>query len=253
MSVTRSKRLSKVLGWAVSFYIAIIPCVAQEKVTIQSSSQSEAGARPSSDNPQLEIAPGILLPEKGMVWILDQVENQPHLERIYLNDGRVNRHIAENIVRSQLLVFRMSSGIELKGTAAKLRVSSKTPVIFVHKSEEDEEESQSPANAKGVQAHYALLRLRITDDSRVICTFTSWQLGIKAGRHEDVVGVLTEELPSQWLKITPKQALPDGEFVITRLPADKKLFESHVYDFGVGNPVNDPLTSPSTWHASDSK
>jgi hypothetical protein len=234
MAMTHVKRLLRRLCWAVSFCIAVVPCVAQEKGTMQSSSASETAASPSSENSRVEVAPGLVLPEKGMVWILDQADNQPKLERIYLNDGRLNRHLAENVVRSQLLVFRMSTGIELKGTAAKLRVSSKTPAVFIHKSKEDEEESQSPANAKGVHAHYALLRLRIADDSRVICTFTSWQLGIKAGRHEDVMGVLTEELNGQWLKITPKGALPDGEFVITRLPDDKKLFESHVYDFGIG-------------------
>ncbi len=253
MSVTRTKCLSKGLGWAAFFCIAIVPCTAQEKGTIQSWSPSEAAARPTPDNPQLEIAPGVLLPEKGMVWILDRTENQSHLERIYLSEARVNRHLAENVVRAQFLVLRMSSEIDLNGTAAKLRLSSKTPIIFVHKSEEDEEESQSPANSKGVLAHYVLLHLRVADDRRVICTFTAWQLGIKPGRHEDVVKVLTEELTGQWLKITPKQALPDGEYIVTRWPDDKKQYESHVYDFGVGTPINGPLTSPSTWHAADSK
>src|SRR5258708_35280737 len=119
MSVTRTKCLSKGLGWAAFFCIAIVPCTAQEKGTIQSWSPSEAAARPTPDNPQLEIAPGVLLPEKGMVWILDRTENQSHLERIYLSEARVNRHLAENVVRAQFLVLRMSSEIDLNGTAAK--------------------------------------------------------------------------------------------------------------------------------------
>jgi hypothetical protein len=241
--MTHAKRLLKSWVWALSLWIAVAVCAAQEKVSIQSSTPAQASDGSSSVNTQLEVAPGTPLPAKGMVWILDRTENHPHLERIYLNDAHVNRHLAENVVRTQLLVLRMSSSIELSGTAAKLRVSSKTPAIFVHKSEEDEEESQSPVHAKGFQSHYALLHLRVADDRRVVCTFTAWQLGLKSGRHEDVVEVSTEELAAgQWLKITPRQVLPEGEFVVTRLPDNKKLFESHVYDFGIGTTTKQPTT-----------
>src|SRR6266849_1665628 len=241
--MSHAKRLLKGFVWVVSFCTTVVTCAAQEKDVMQSSSPAEAAAGPNSDNTQLEVAPGIPLPTKGMVWILDHAENQPRLARIYLNDIHFNNHRAENVVRAQLVVLKMGSTVELLGTAAKVRVNSHTPVIFVHKTEEEEEESQSGAYAKGVQAHYVLLCLRVAGDHRVISTFSAWQFGLKPSRHEDVVAVLTEEIAAgQWLKIAPRQALPDGEFTLVRMPDDKKLFESHTYDFGIGTAVKQPTT-----------
>jgi len=91
---------------------------------------------------------------------------------------------------------------------------------------EDEEESQSPVHARGFQSHYALLHLRVADDRAWFARSQRGSFGLKSGRHENVVEASTEELAAgQWLKITPT-ALPEGEFVVTRLPDNKKLFES---------------------------
>src|SRR6266576_966395 len=80
--MTHAKRLLKIWVWALSLWIAVAVCAAQQKVSIQSSSPAPPSDGSSSVNTQLEVAPGTPLPAKGMVWILDQTENHPHLERI---------------------------------------------------------------------------------------------------------------------------------------------------------------------------
>src|SRR6266853_1203979 len=177
ISMSHTKRLLKGMVWTVAFCTAVVTCAAQEKDAIQSSSPTQAATPPSSDSSQLEVAPGVSLPTKGMVWILDQVENKPQLARIYVSEAHANSHIAENLVRAQFLVLKMSGTIDLPGTAAKFRVNSRSPAIFVRKSDEDEEESQSPGYAKRVGGHYVLLRLRIAGERRLVCTFSSYQLG----------------------------------------------------------------------------
>jgi len=217
---------------------------AQENPATLSMHNAVATSTAQSGASNLEIAPGIPLPANGMVWILDQKENQPRLARIHLNNAHINGHRAENFVRAQFIVLKMGSSVELLGIAARVRVDGHASTIFVRKSEEEEEEEevQSAVNPKRVQEHYVLLRLQVADDHRVVCTFTAWQLGLKLNRHTDIVETSTEEIAAgQWLKITPKQPLPDGEYALVHMPDDKKMFETNSYDFGVGSVPLQPV------------
>jgi hypothetical protein len=213
---------------------------AQDKVAMQPSSSTgdaDAAGTRGKEVVQFEAAPGIALPGKGMVWILDQGENGPELNRIHLNIVHVNGHTAENFVKAQFLVLPMGAAFELANPAAKLRVRTHTPVIFYRISTEEEEEvksAQSAANTQGVPMHYVLLRVKVDGDHRIPYTYVSWQLGIKRARREDDVDVSTEEVANaQWMKITPSQPLPGGEYAVVRMPDNKKYYESNAYDFGV--------------------
>jgi len=238
-----SNHPSKCLLYAALLCTAVATNAAQEKNESQAQPSVGVMAAADSDTAQIEAAPGVPLPAKGMVWILDQTENKPQLARIFLSHIHPNGHRAENVVRAQFLVLRMDSSMELPGIAAKLRVNSHTPAIFIRKSQEEEEEMQSAPNGKNVQEHYVLLRLHLAGDVRVVCTFTAWEFGLKQNRHEDIVEASIEEVAAgEWLKITPKQPIPDGEYAVVHMPDDKRYFESNAYDFGIGaaaiNPAN---------------
>lgn len=220
---------------------------AQGKDAIQPSSSTgdaDTSGTSSKKEVQFEAAPGIPMPGKGMVWILDQGENGPELNRIYLNIVHVNGHTAENFVKAQFLVLPMGATFELPNPAAKLRVRNHTPLIFYRISTEEEEEVksvQSTANTQGIPAHYVLLRVKVAGDHRIPYTYVSWQLGIKRARREDDVDVSTEEIANgQWMKITPRQPLPDGEYAVVRMPDNKKYYESNAYDFGIGAAATQP-------------
>jgi len=222
---------------------------AQDKDAMRPSSSTgdaDTAGTSSKNAVQFEAEPGIPMPGKGMVWILDQGENGPELNHVYLNIVHVNGHTAENFVKAQFLVLPMGATFELPNPAAKLRVRSHTPVIFYRISTEEEEEVksvQSTANTQGIAVHYVVLRVKVDGDRRIPYTYVSWQLGIKRARHEDDVDVSTEEVANeQWMKITPRQPLPDGEYAVVRMPDNRKYYESNAYDFGVGaagvHPVN---------------
>jgi hypothetical protein len=99
---------------------------------------------------------------------------------------------------------------------------------------EEEEDLQSAATG-AVKLHYVLLRAHVVDGRRVIYGFSAAPFFGKFTRQKaDEVEVVSEEVATgQWLKITPKQPLPDGEYAINRMPDDKKLAETFVYDFGI--------------------
>jgi hypothetical protein len=224
-----------VLVYAAALCIAVEAGAAQQKDTPDMPPAAGSAATTGADAAQLEVAPGIPVPPYGMVWILDQPQGTAQLRRIFLNHIHPNGHRAENAVKAQFLVLRMGSSIELPGATAKLRIATHAPVIFIRKSQEEEEEIQSSTNVKNVMEHFALLRLRADGDRRIVCTFTAWEFGLKLARHEDVVKASMEEFAAgQWLKITPAQPLADGEYAVMHLPDDKGYVESNVYDFGVG-------------------
>jgi hypothetical protein len=217
---------------------------AQDQVEPRSPQGSGAAASSNSDAAPFEVAPGIRLPSNGMVWILDQAEDKPELVRIYLSNALANRHVGENVARAELWVVKEVSTLDLLGAAARLRVHSRTPAIFIRKSEVEEEELQAAANAKSIESHYVLLRMRALEDRRELCSFSYWRFGGKRTRHENDVEAQTEEIAGgKWLEIRPKQPLPNGEYAVVRMPEDKTQAGTLAYDFGVG-PLPPPAPTP---------
>jgi hypothetical protein len=213
------------LGSGILFCAAGIIAKAQEKDETQSQSSGE-------------VAPGIQLPSRGMVWILDVAQNKPELTRIYVNGASENMHRGGNFARAQVLMKQVVT-LGLRGGAAKLRVDSRTPVVFVRKSTEEEEESDSQAAGNGnvPQAHYVLLHLPVVRDSRVVCDFSSAPIAGKPTRLQVTVEISMEQVANgQWWRISPRQPLPDGEYAIAFMPDDKTQSQTEVYDFGIGAP-----------------
>ena len=99
------------------------------------------------------------MPPYGMVWILDQPQGTAQLRRIFLNHIHPNGHRAENTIKAQFLVLRMGSSIEFS-RPAKLRIATHAPVIFIRKSQEEEEEIQSSTECK--KCHGALRTIAFT-------------------------------------------------------------------------------------------
>jgi len=234
-----TERLRKCLVCAALFCTVAATRARQGTGTTQSPASAEVATAPSSDTALFEVAPGIPLPQRGIVWVLDTTEGKPELVRVSLSNASFNRHIGENIARSQFFLKSVAT-LELPDAAAKLRVSSRTPVIYVRRSAEEEEELQS-ASTGAVNVHYVLLRTRVVDGRRVIYGFSAAPFGKYVRQKEDEVEVISQEVATgQWLKITPKQPLPDGEYAVNRMPDDRKLAESFVYDFGIGIPATQP-------------
>ena len=216
--------------------------IASQNAQIPRSAPAGPPALSSTFDPAtLQIAPGISLPPYGAVWILDGAETKPRLVRVPVTSAVANGHGGENLARNQVLVMKDLSSLDLLGAASGLRVTSRAPLIFIRQTDPVEAARRSPANPIGVESHYVLLRMRAQKDRRVLCTFSYWKFGGRHTRHEDDVEASSEEIAGGgWLKLTPKQPLPDGEYAVVRMPDDKTQAATEAYDFGVG-----PLPSPN--------
>jgi len=221
------------------FHVAVY-CAAQEKEA-QPATEQQLTIPKSTE---FEIAPGIRLPDKGVVWILDGAPERPESVRVFHNNAKFNRHTGENLIGGLVMgpLSKCTSTVDLPGAAAKVRIHSHSPVILVRRTPEEEEEMESTANGNALSRHLALVRMQVDHDHRVVNSFSTW-VG-KTSRHENLVGFSTEEIEGgNWVKLTPREPLPDGEYALVQLPDDKKLFESVVYDFGVGNASQSPTKS----------
>jgi hypothetical protein len=240
MPISHIKRLRRYLVYAVLLCASAAAHAAQQTGATQSPSSVAPATAPSSDSSPFEIAPGIPLPSKGIVWILDKAEEKQELVRVSLNKASFNRHVGENVARTQFFLKSVAT-LELPDAAAKLRLSSRSPVIYIHRSVEEEQELQSTATGV-VKGHYVLLRAHVVGGRRVIYGFSESPFFGKFNRQKgDEVEVISEEIAAgQWLKLTPTQPLPDGEYAVNKLPDDKKIGETFVYDFGIGAPPTPP-------------
>jgi len=195
-----------------------------------------ASAAPlNSDSPPLEAAPGIPLPPYGTVWILDSGEAKSRLVRMRPSDALPDKHIAKNIARNEIMILKNVSTLDLAGAASGLRLTGRPVAIFVRRAGPATQQVQPLGGVINVPSHFVLLRTRQLDDRRELCSFSFWKLGGKRTRHEDEVETSTEEIgDGRWLKLTPKQPVPDGEYAVVDMPEDATQANASAYDFGVG-------------------
>jgi hypothetical protein len=233
-----SNLLLKAFVLAALFCTLINVSAAQEKSETPASSSAASPANSSPDAAQMELAPGILPPTKGIVWILDNRGSKPELVRIYRNNALVNMHRGSNFARAQLFMKEIST-LELSEPAARQRILAHSPVIFVRRTMEDEETLESAANGRSAPAtHYVLLRMPVIDGHRVVCEFSIGAVAGKPARREEEIEISTEKITAgEWVKITTKQDLPVGEYALVRMPDDKTEAESFAFDFGIGAPA----------------
>lgn len=199
----------------------------------------------NSNSPILEAAPGIPLPPYGTVWILDSGDSKSRLVRMRPSDALPDKHTAKNMARNEILILKNVSTLDLAGAASGLRLTGRPVAIFVRKAGPATQQVQPLGAGIVVPSHFVLLRTRQLDDRRELCSFSFWKLGGKRARHEDEVETSTEEIgDGRWLKLTPKQPVPDGEYAVVDMPEDPTQANASAYDFGVGPVMVKPEKHP---------
>lgn len=182
----------------------------------------------------LLVAPGLHLPGVGRVWALDEFEGKPELVHLKYSKVSIDNHTASNILKEQAapFIYRPKKTIELNGATSVIRLHDHSPTIFLRGLAEDEAEAES--NDGGGQSELALIRLESKPDRRIAATIAFTQITSKAVRSEEIIDVVTEQLPgTNWSKIKPREPLPAGEYGLMKLPKGQNLFGSVVYDFAI--------------------
>lgn len=193
------------------------------------------------------VAPGLRLPNTGGVFLFDEFNKQPQLVELVQNGSEVNKHMGRNILRAAINPLALSSTqtIELKGEHARVQAHNGQPAIYLNIDTADNSQpefTQKPD--KDQQSNrYGIVRVETKKDKavRIVGKLSVAMYG-KVSQKESWIPVTTSPL-GDWVKITPSEPLPPGEYAVVEL-LDKKQINLFVWDFGV-NPA--APQNPSAW------
>jgi hypothetical protein len=194
------------------------------------------------------VAPGLHLPDQDGIFVLDTYQSIPELIRLDQTSGNVNRSAAHNVLRAAIDSFHgAQEPIRINGQAAPVRAHVDDPVLYV--SLNGTTDDIAPESAMMVDTHgassvqdknqysspdsrYAIVRVDVRPGQRVIGAVRISRLG-KTTQSEDIVPTNAEILPGKhWMKLTPKEPLPVGEYALMEILAPG-VINLDVWDFGV--------------------
>ncbi|HEY6307543.1 MAG TPA: hypothetical protein VI488_13915 [Candidatus Angelobacter sp.] len=185
------------------------------------------------------VAPGLRLPDGGGVFLLDTYQGQPQLVEVAQNSGDVNRHTGRNILRAAINPLSLSAKqtIELQGEHAKVQSHLTQPAIYVNVDSGSDPEpvvrATPPAKQNWPADRYGIVRLDKKNGVRVVGNLNVAVYG-KMSQKENWIKT-TSTSAGDWVKVTPVEALPPGEYAVVEL-LEKDQINIYVWDFGV-NPA----------------
>lgn len=169
------------------------------------------------------VAPELRLPSEGGVFLLEEVAGKHVLSKVETNKIQVNDNVGKNILRRSVIpVASQIQTIELKGAAAKVRMHSATPEIFV---DVDSEQGVIPGDA------FRIVRLERKKDLRVVAKNTISISGDQ-NQAEKFLQSRAEKFSGDWWKVIPLEDLAPGEYAIVVSNAGNDA-NGAVWDFGV--------------------
>ena len=169
----------------------------------------------------LDVAPGLALPTRGGVFLLDRFSGGPSLVELIQTPGTLNRSAG---------IFHSSAGprapvkqqLKIRGASARTHAHVPLPQIFVKLSEPQ-------GGGPGPEERFRIVRLERDKDSRILASINSTITGKHAETHESVPAH-TERFHDEWLRVVPAQELHPGEYALVEM-LDRDRINSHVWDF----------------------
>jgi len=169
------------------------------------------------------VAPDVRLPAEGGVFLLEDRAGKPVLSKVEGNKIQVNDNVGKNILKRSIIpVASQVQTIELKGPAAKVRLHSATPTIFV-----DVENDQGTIPAD----NFRVVRLVRKKDLRVVAKNTVAMSGDQS-LSEKFLQSRAEKFSGEWWKIILLEDLAPGEYAIV-ISAAGDDGNGAAWDFGV--------------------
>jgi len=195
-----------------------------------------------------EIAPDLSLPEQDSILALDAFQGTPELIPLAQSAGELNRNTAHNILKAAINPRSSSHQIvELKGFRSVVQLHVNDPTLYIRVGDDPSTggggtftvdtggaTGNAPTASPGGPAgsRYVIVRADVRTDTRILASFNLSLLGTPH-RQEDIVETATEALPGgHWLKLTPKEPLPFGEYALMEVLSDREV-NLGVWDFGI--------------------
>jgi hypothetical protein len=171
-------------------------------------------------------APGLSIPSGSKPWVFEEFKGSKQLVPMHSSAVQVNNHKGGNIAGGLLAgpFYKAKLTMEIDGSAAKTVLHSGTPVFYLHF-------DQDPDAGQTSMAGWAVVHAIADKDRRLLSTVKFTQLTGTAKRNDTQVELDTEKLPNGWLKITPRQPLPPGEYALEPVMRQENAYSLMVYDF----------------------
>ena len=200
-----------------------------------------------------KIAPGIRLPEDGGVFLLDTYQNHPQLDELQQSGGELNKNTKSNILRAAVNPLASAKQtIELPGARAKIQSHTAIPGIYVNIDPRDAAGGAAPAKGElaplPAAERFKIIHAEIKNGKRIAGGIKIAPYG-KVKADERFVPATVQELSGGWVKISPKDPLPTGEYAVAEM-LGKEGMNLYVWDFGV-NPS--APANASVWKSDESK
>jgi hypothetical protein len=184
------------------------------------------------------VAPGLRLPDDGGVFLLDTFESQPQLVELQQSGGELSRNTKSNILRATINPLASAKQtIELPGEHAKVQSHVAVPSLYL-----SIDGDQSASGAPGTAAVPPEAALPPAERFRIIRTEPKGGKRIAGGikvavygkvkADERFVAATVTPMTGGWVKLTPTEPLPRGEYAIAEM-LGKEGMNLYVWDFGV--------------------
>ncbi|MBV9573693.1 MAG: hypothetical protein JOY93_06535 [Acidobacteriales bacterium] len=197
-----------------------------------------AAERAAEEARSPEVAPGLRLPDTGGVFLLETYQCKPQLVELSQSGGTVDQNRRKNILRAAVNpVAGSKQKIVVPGLHAKVQAHIAVPEIYVNFDANDADTATGPQETTKrktpVQSSssFRIVKMQPARDARVVGDIKIAVYG-KVSQEQDGIAARPEKLTGGWIKLTPAQSLPTGEYAVVEM-VDKDSINLDVWDFGV--------------------
>ena len=209
----------------------------------------------AADVPLPEVAPGLRIPEDTGVFLLDTFQGEPQLVEINQTAGDINRNTKINILRGTINpVAGNKQTVELEGSHAPVQSHVGVPSFYIRLEDTPPDPAQARKSDSGGSAQKAesqplspsdrfrILHVEAKSSKRIVAGVKRELTG-KISHDEKTVKTTVSEIRGGWVKVTPTQAMPPGEYALVEM-AENGGMNLYIWDFGV-NPK--AAANPNPW------
>jgi len=216
-----------------------------------------------------QVAPGLRLPEYSGVFLLDNFQGQPQLVELQQAEGDINPNTKANILRGALRpIASAKQTVELEGEHSALHAHVAVPSLYIKVDDEPNNEAPSgqTASAKPSQPsldapraqqpqqreqpeqaivpfdRFHIVHTKVKNGKRIVGDLKRNAAG-KVSQDQNFVKTTIDRVSGGWLKLTPTEDLPPGEYVLVETQGNEGM-NLYVWDFAV-NPS--APANPNPW------
>ncbi len=201
------------------------------------------------------VAPGLHLPEESGVFMLDNYKGEPQLVEVQQTAGDVNRDTKSNIFRGAINpIAGVRQTIELDGAHASIQSHVEVPSLYINvdpgvdlsndssprSAGQEPQQPQQPQQARVPFDRFRIIHADVKNGKRILGNVKRNVTG-KISQDERYVKTTIDRVNGGWLKVTPIESLPKGEYALVEM--SNEGMNLYVWDFGV-NPDAAPNANP---------